>query len=180
MKTRFITQTVLLLLITSCSQPTPTADPSYREIAFATTIPFSEWSSSLQLKVAPYKSGGINQDTEIKGYFTLTANNLSPYTILLPEEFGVRLFVFSDSDKAWIETENAVEFHLVDSVPITIPPNTSFASATPMPGHLSIPIHPLINIDEPVIIRAIVVGQFYDGPNEGEEIGAYIEFLVEP
>lgn len=149
---------VVMLIFTSC-KPSLDATKSLPGI----DIPYDNLNTLMKLTDPPeFLNSHKNGDP-----LSFQIINLSNATIVFPDNYGIKLF--TKSNGTWVEIQNNTYnaggiFYLPtnDSYPLGLVVNTS-------------PY--ILDLTTPVSVRAIIVGQ---KENDNEQIGAYIDVLINP
>ena len=149
----------LILLLNSCSQVEQTKMPGIN-------VPLDEMNKDLVV-VIPQRSGRL----EINNMITLAFENHSKTHIILPPNYGVH--IFQNINEKWQIVENR----------FTYPPGEIHVfPIDDRSTDLVTFIFPVVSSDQPVKMRVVVEGNYYDETNgkKGKLVGAYTDFTLEP
>jgi hypothetical protein len=144
-------------------------DATTREVAFTDgfTQQFVDLNSSLSLY--------LNADMPTSGSsLNLVIENRSGRSIWFPQGFNIRVLTYEAGEHIWIELNNRVTYGGPEGVTLE-PLGSDLAYAHVLIGP------ELPTTDEPIVIRVLVSGEFYEaGQPIGERVGAFTDIRVEP
>jgi hypothetical protein len=150
---------VALLIFTSCSN---TAQDSSETLP-GINIPADRFNTAIKLVDAP-ESLNSHKNGET---LSLRIMNLSNATIVFPENYGIKLF--TKKDEKWIEFPNnfynaggSFQLPTQASAPLGL-----IAGTMPYQADLA----------SSITIRVVIIGQ---KANETEQVGAYIDVIINP
>lgn len=101
---------------------------------------------------------------------SLVLENYSNEQVVLPQDYGIRIFQFVDGD--WEQVENRMEYSSSRKV---VNPNNDLYQL------VFVTVYPYIVSDQKVNIRVVIVGNYSNEEtgNLGDEVGAYIDVILE-
>jgi hypothetical protein len=144
-------------------------DATTREVAF--TDGFAQQFVDLNASLRLY----LNADMPTSGSsLNLVIENRSGRSIWFPQGFNIRVLTYEAGEHNWVELPNPVKYVAPDGLTLD-----------PFGGEWAydvISIGPeLPTTDEPIVIRVLVSGEFYEaGQPTGEQVGAFTAIRVEP
>ena len=129
-------------------------------------LPQDEMNKTLRLS-APSEQNSF----KIGDTLSLVLENYSDTPIILPQDYGVR--IFQPIDENWEAVENGMEYGPGKEV---VKPNSQ-----PYPL-VFVPVFPSVFSDHEVTIRIVVVGNYSVEQSEqlGKEVGAYFDVTLNP
>lgn len=155
-----ITSVIMVFVVGACNWLTVERLPGI-------DIPLEEMNNVLQLSAPPEIS-----TFKIGDNLRLVLVNSSDTTVLLPQDYGV--YIFQNVEGKWKSIENRIDY----------PPGekTIFPREDQPFREVIIVVHPIINSDQPVTVRIVVVGNRNNelsGAKE-EQVGAFIDVTLKP
>jgi hypothetical protein len=162
---------IAMLAIVGCgfnhSSASPTAVPiSTQDLEFATLVPISEMNTKVRLILEP------GSDLKIGSSVNLFVENQSNEVLEFRKDYGVKIFTYSDT--GWIEVGNGYEYHTTGDVIRLDPRGKGLFDQKPLPIWPNIP-----NNNGPINIRVVVTGNISSSAN-GEQVGSYIDIVLNP
>jgi hypothetical protein len=185
-RSKFVLLIVVLapFLMAACSQSQATnisVSTDEQEQVFADSFhgTIDNWNQSLLLEVMPRNIYDEPQITLENGkLISLNIKNVSQYSILLSEIFGLKILRFSNQDHQWKAVTNNLTLIEGANGRIILTPKGVINEIGMSERHL--PIIPLVeetNVDS-ATIRVVVTGEVQDSNSKGEKVGAYIDLTL--
>ena len=182
---RFAPLPILLVLVAACGGNLARIDGSAtaREESFATLVPFDQekWNTNLVLELAPENAWGEPQNANSLHFdITVDLQNASQHVILLPSDYGTRLFAYSEPDGSWNVVPNNWKYDVAPNTFFTLSPNGIVDVMAGYFWNVNVHLLPIIDIEQPTILRVVIVGNIFDDHIEGDEVGAFIDLTLQP
>lgn len=158
---------LVLFLMAACGK-----ELSSKERAFATLVPVP-MDTGLRLKLVE-----VGETLSGAPKITLFLENHSNDQVwFLAPQYGARIFVYSESNGEWVEVDNlstpASEEYIVEDILVPKGQGINWGARI-----LVVPSIP--DTRGPVTVRIVVIGEIYrDGRRTGEEVGAYIDVILQ-
>ena len=106
----------------------------------------------------------------------LAIENLSGSKVVLPPDYGLRLFALDQDTGEWVEISNKGQY--VPQTPRQISPRLD---GYELPGTILTSLQPDIQVGTVVTMRVFVIGTMYDGDTPTDElVGAYADVTLNP
>jgi hypothetical protein len=132
------------------------------------SIPENQMNTKINL-YAPPESNTFDQGDEV----AVVVENLTESQIIFPEDYGIKIFTFSKSEKKWLLVENGMGYPEGETV--LLPKKQQLF------GGILIVFYPIIDdSDQLTTIRVVVVGTIQDSKMDSENVGAYIDITLNP
>jgi hypothetical protein len=131
------------------------------------TLPLKDMNSDLQLS-APQELNTFKMSDNLRLILSNSSNN----PIILPQDYGAQ--IFEKTAESWEILENRFDY----------PPGEK--GVNPRDDQPSrevvLVVHPLVFSEQPVTVRIVVVGNYYDEASgtKGKQVGAFIDITLEP
>lgn len=128
---------------------------------------FEEMNNELHLTAPPEINTFLFTDNT-----RLVLVNSSEKPIALSQDFGVH--ILRSIDGKWETVENRIDYPFGEK------------EVYPRENHpereMIVVVHPFVYSDQPVAVRIVVVGNYYDEASEekGEQVGAFVDVTLKP
>jgi len=155
-----ITSVIMVFIIGACNWLTVDRLPGI-------DIPLEEMNIILQLSAPPE----INT-FKIGDNLCLVLVNSSDTTVILPQDYGV--YIFQNVEGKWESIENQIDYP---------PGEKNIYPREDQPFREAIIfVHPIINSDQPVTVRIVMVGNRNNefGGAKEEQVGAFLDVTLKP
>lgn len=128
-------------------------------------LPLEEMNDGLSLSAPPELSSFQMGDN-----LRLVLVNSSDQLIILPQDFGV--LIFQEVEGKWETIENWIEYPTGEK-------NVYPGEDQPF-REVIVVVHPVVFSEEPVTVRIVVVGNYYDeiSDTKGKQVGAFIDITL--
>jgi|CXWL01.1.fsa_nt_gi hypothetical protein len=184
MKTGSITRLLFVsIVLAACSVDKPTTQTAINESeinnVFATTVPLDNWNDVLTVNLVETVNSKPQQ-LSAGSIIAIRIENMSNQKIVFPDDFGLKLMTYSEQNGIWESVPNRFEYMHLQPESKSLSPHGVVETATNLVWMKTIYIHPVPNIEQPILMRVIVIGNIYEYNTLGAEVGAYTDIILDP